>query len=490
MSIAFSLVPSTLRVPGVYVEFDNTKAVQGLADQEHRVLLIGQRLSTGTKAQAELAEVFSADDGKTFFGDGSNLHHMVERARAANTNNRIFAIAMSDNGAGVQAAGTITFTGPASAAGTLHIYVGGRKVTVGVASGATAATIATAVAAALNAAASLAVTAAVDGVVTTQVNTTHRHKGEIGNEIDIRVNYNPGELLPTGVGVVIVQPTSGAGNPVLATALAAIGDEWFNEIAVAWLDSTNLTALEAELLDRWGPLRPIDGHAFITKDDTAGNLTTFGNARNSAFVTCIGIKNCPTPAYEISAVLAAICATQAQIDPARPLTGLPLTGVLAPAVADRFTQLERNTVLADGISTVLVGAGGTVNIERLITMWQVNAANTADESYLDLNTLFTLSYLRYTLRVRLASRFARSKLAKDGTRFGAGQPVVTPKIAKAEVIALFDEWETRGLVEDVDQFVSDLTVEINTNPVRLDILCPPNLINPLLIVATKLEFRR
>lgn len=490
MSIAFSLVPSTLRTPGVYVEFDNTKAVRGLPLQEHRVLCIGQRLTAGTKAALDLVECFTADDAKGFFGDGSHLHHMVAAARGANKNNRIFAIALADVGGGVQATGTITFTGPASAAGTLHLYIAGRKITVSVASGASAGTIATAVAAAINAAVSSPVTAAVDGVVTTQVNTTHRHKGEIGNEIDIRVNYNAGELLPTGVGVVIVQPASGASNPVLATALAAIGDEWFNEIACPYVDATSLTALETELNDRWGPLRPIEGHAFITKDDTSGNLTTFGNGRNSPFVTTLGIKNCPTPAYEISSVMAAIVAAEAQLDPARPLTGVTLTGVLAPAFGDRFTQIERNALLADGVSTLLVGAGGTVNVERLISMWQVNAAGTADESYYDLNTLLTLGYLRYSLRVRLASRFQRSKLARDGTRFGAGQPVITPRIAKAEVVALFDEWEAAGLVENVDQFIADLVVVINTNPVRLDILCPPDLVNPLLITAVKLEFRR
>lgn len=491
MPISFAQVPSNLRIPGVWVEFDPTKAVQNLVNQEHRILLIGQRLSTGTKLQGELVEVFSADDGKTFFGEGSNLHAMVSVARAANINNRIYALALNDIGGGTQAVGSITFTGPASLAGTLHLYIAGRKIAVGIAAGATAAAIATAVAAAVTATAGLPVTAAVDGVDTAKVNFTARHKGEIGNEIDIRTNYNAGEALPSGVGTTIVQPTGGATNPSVATAIAAIGDEVFTEIVIPWTDSTNLAALEAELADRWGPMRPIDGHAYIAKDDTAGNLTTFGNARNSPFVTAVGIKNSPTPSYEIAASLAAIVAAQAQNDPARPLTGLTLPGVLAPSATDRFTQTERGALLADGISTLLVDAGGNVVVERLITMWQVNTAGTADESYYDLNTVLTLSYLRYSLRARLSIRFQRSKLAKDGTRFGAGQPVVTPKIAKAEIVALFDEWEQQGLVEDPEQFAAQLQVEISpTNPTRLNVLLPPNLVNPLLITAAKIEFRR
>ena len=76
---------------------------------------------------------------------------MVERARAASKSARIFAIALSDNGAGAQAAGSVTFSGPATAAGTLNAYIGGRRFTVGVNSGMTAAQLATAFVAAITA---------------------------------------------------------------------------------------------------------------------------------------------------------------------------------------------------------------------------------------------------------------------------------------------------------------------------------------------------
>lgn len=490
--IPFDSLPPTIRTPGVYIEFSNRRAVQGLPLQEHRILVFGQRLSAGAVAAGVVREMFSADQARTDFGNGSLLHHLVERVKGANGNNRVFAVALDDNAGGAFAAGSMTFAGPASAAGTLYLYVGGRRVTVGVASGASAASIATSVAAALQATTSpnLAVTAAVDGVDTTKVNTTHRHKGECGNEIDLRANFNAGEAYPAGVSITFVQPTGGTGNPTLATAIAVLGDETYTEIVCPYTDATSLTALEAELTDRWGALRPYDGHAYIGKDDTAGNLTTFGNGRNSPFVTALSLKNFPTPSYEVAASLAGVVSARAQLDPARPMTYRPLPGVLAPAVGDRFTQTERNALLADGMSTVIVDSAGQVVIERLITMYQTNPAGAADESYLDLNTILNLSYLRYSWRAEW-QKYSEFKLAQDGTRFGPGQLVMTPQLARGVNIALFDKWEFLGLVEDAAQFDADMIVEINaSNPVRLDMLSPPNLVNPLLIVGGQIEFRR
>lgn len=488
--IAFSHIPSGIRTPGVYVEFDSSKAVTGLSVLEHRVLLLVQRRSAGTKPEGELVEVFSADDGKTFFGDGSVGHHMVQRAKAASRSVRIFAIALTDNAGGTAAIHAVTFTGPATAAGTLYCYVGGRAFQVAVTSGMTAAQLATAFVAAVNAKTELLVTAAVDGVDTTKANLTCRHKGEVGNDVDVRFNYNFGEIYPSGIGATISTTTPGAGNPNVNTAIAAIGDEWFTEIAMPWTDATNLLALETELVSRWDALRAIEGHAYIAKDDTVANLSTFGNSRNSEHVTAIGMKNSPTPNYEIAAVLATIAGKELQNHAARPLNNVVLTGVLAPTRLDRFTREERDVLLHDGISTAILQPGGTVGIERLITMYQFSGAGTPDESYLDLNTMAILGYLRYSFRVRMSLRFDRAILADDNNRAGSNQPVVTPRSARMEIEALFDEWEQAALVTDAEQFGEDLVIDINDDPTRLDVLLPPNLTNPLHVLAGKIEFRR
>ena len=75
-----------------------------------------------------------------------------------------------------------------------------------------------------------------------------------------------------------------------------------------------------------------------------------------------------------------------------------------------------------------------------------------DISYLDVNTPLTLAYLRYDFRNYILRKHPRHKLANDGTRYGAGQAVITPKVGKAEAIARFRVWEEQGLVENIDQF--------------------------------------
>lgn len=203
-----------------------------------------------------------------------------------------------------------------------------------------------------------------------------------------------------------------------------------------------------------------------------------------------GLKGCPAPAWEVAAVITGVAAYYLHIDPARPLQTLPLTGVLPPAEEARFTMEERNLLLHDGISTLTVDDGGAVLIERLITTYETNAYGIDDISYLDVNTLKTLAYLRYSVRARISMRFPRHKLASDGTGVGAGQAVVTPKVIRAELIALFRDWETAGLVENIDQFKEDLIVERDTNdPNRLNALIPPDLINQFRVFAGQVQFR-
>jgi phage tail sheath gpL-like len=94
------------------------------------------------------------------------------------------------------------------------------------------------------------------------------------------------------------------------------------------------------------------------------------------------------------------------------------------------------------------------------------------------------------VRIRIALKFPRVKLAPNGSRIGFGQALVTPNDIRAELVALFSEWEERGLVHDFAQFKQDLRVDINgDDPNRVDVLLPPNLVNQLRITAIQLQFR-
>ena len=492
MAIGFDTIPGpgTLRKPGVYSEIDNSRAVRGPQPVQYRRLLIGQMLATGTAVAEQLVRVTSAAQADTLFGAGSMLAGMVRAAFAQDTYTELQVMPVADNPAGVAATGVFSFTGPATASGTLNLMIAGREVDVGVTSGDAATAIATAVAAAINAAIDLPVTAAVDGVDAFKVNLTARHKGLIGNDIDVRANYYDGQALPAGVGVTITAFAAGTGNPDLSTALAALGNEWFQTWAIGYSDAATLADIKTELADRFQWDREIEAHAFAAARGTQGTLGTLGDSHNSPHLVIAMANNEPMPTYEKAAELMAIAAYFLAIDPARPVQNLPFNWCLPPAAADRFTNEERNLLLFDGIATTKVDAGGVMQVERIITTYKTNSAGASDTSYLDSETLFTLMFIRHDWRDYIQRKYPRHKLANDGTRFGAGQPVMTPNLMKAEALAKFREWEEIGLVENIDDFKENLISERNiSDPNRLDVLLPPDLVNQLRIVANKIQFR-
>ncbi|HEY1035547.1 MAG TPA: phage tail sheath subtilisin-like domain-containing protein [Pseudoxanthomonas sp.] len=489
MAISFDKIPSNLRTPGVYTEIDSSRAMRGVQLLQYRMLLLGQLTSAGTADPLVPVRVTSVKQARDLFGVGSMLAIMVEAALASNSLSELWCQPIEDAGSGVDAAGAVTFGGAPTEAGTISLYIGGKKVQIGATTTDTGASLATALAAAINAATTLPVTAAVDGTITSKVNITAKNAGEAGNGIDIRVGYY-GESLPAGLTTTVAAMAGGTGNPDITAALAAVGDEWFQVVAMPYTDSANLALLETELESRFGPMREIEAHAFAAARGTHGALGTLGDARNSPHVCIVSAAYEPMPPFAKAAETAAIAAYYASIDPARPLQTLPYAYCLPPAEADRFTQEERNLLLFDGIATTNVDAGGVMRIERMVTTYKTNAAGADDTAYLDVETLFTLMTIRHDWRSTILAKYPRHKLASDGTRFAPGQAVVTPNVIKAEAVAKFREWEEIGLVEGFDQFKADLIVERNpSDPNRLDVLLPPDVINQLRLVATKIQFR-
>ena len=419
------------------------------------------------------------------------LEGMASLLLANNDYADAYFIAMEDPGAGTAAAATLVFAVGTSVAGTIYLTVAGVQIQVGVAASTTPETIATATAAAINANLDLPVTAVVDGTDAKQVNVTCRHKGTIGNSLDIRHSYFEGQDLPSGVTLTVTNFVGGTGEPDLLNAIAGLPDEQYHVVAFPYTDAALLTTMEAELLDRFGPTRMKQSVAFSVSNVAHGAVTSLGQSRNSHLLSIMSSYGSPTPTWSWAAALAGVIAGAGAIDPARPFQGLNLVGLLAPLPEDRMLDTERNLLLYDGIATSRVAAGGMVVIERMITTYTKNALGVDDTAFLDVNSLLTVDRLRFELRVRFGLRYARSKLGEDGGGYGVGQKILTPKGARAEVIALFDEWLERGLVEGPDQFAADLIVERNAlDPNRLDIHLSPNLMNGLRVVGAQISFLR
>lgn len=483
MKLPFNQLPASLRLPGVHIEFDNSLAAQ--AEQQFKVLVIGQRLSAGTVAQGVPTRVTNEAQAESFFGRGSMLAEMLKSMKAVDRFMETWAIALDDNGAGAFAAGTVTVGGAPTASGTYNLYIAGKRVQTAVTSGQTTTQIATAIAAAVNADTSLPVTASSAVAVVT---LTARHRGEAGNAIDVRDNYY-GESTPSGMTATIVALSGGTSNPNIATAIAAFGQEWWNWIVMPYTDTANLTALETELNARWGPMQQKGCRAFAAYHGAHAATGTFGSGRNNPHLTVMGTNIVPEPPYIWAAVNAIVGANALALDPARPLHSLELTGLKPPKIESRWTDDERNLLLYDGIATYRATADGRCVIERQITTYQTNSAGVSDVSYLDINRPETLERVRYEQRALVSLRYPRHKLSSTDERFGAGQPIVTATVIKAALVTLYQDFIEKGWCEDLAGYKTSLVVEIDTATGRISWKDEPRLMGQAQVFAGLTQFR-
>ncbi|SUP80391.1 hypothetical protein ACILPN_06740 [Yersinia wautersii] len=197
MTISFKDIPDNIRVPLCYIEFDNSAAVKGTPQVLHKTLLLGLRLATGSVPAGHPFRITSASAAEDAFGRGSMLATMASGFIQANAFSDLWAIAIDDDEEGVKATGTVTLSGVCATPGQIALMIAGTQVRVTVLAGDTAAAMATKMTTAITARKTLPVTAkSTEGVVTLTANWS----GVTGNDIDIRVNYYDGEMLPSGVG--------------------------------------------------------------------------------------------------------------------------------------------------------------------------------------------------------------------------------------------------------------------------------------------------
>lgn len=493
MSITFQHIPDNVRVPLFYGEVDNSRA--NSASPNLRALLIGGMLAAGVAVADVPVIVASPDDARLKFGQGSILARMAKAYRDNDGFGELWALPVADAGGGAASLGILTFTGPATAAGVFSLYIAGHRVAVAVTAAMTATQLAAAVILAVNAAVDLPVTAAVDGDDDFVVNLTARNKGVTGDDIDLRLNYlgrSGGEITPAGVGCVITAMTGGATNPTLTNALANMGELPFEVIAMPYTDATSLAALKGLLNDaagRWSWQTQLYGHLVVAYRGDFAALTTWGITQNDPHATALGIYGVPTTTWEIAAMAAAQAAVSVRADPAQPLREVVLVGALAPALEDRFSLSERNTLLFDGVSTFKVGGGGEVVLEKLITTYQKNSFGVADDSFLDVETLFTLAAVLRRLKGLVTSRYGRAKLVDNATFIPAGSTAVSPNMIRADIIAEYRSMEG-DLVQDAAAFAEALIVEKDPdNPRRVNVLWPGVLIGRLDLFAVLAQFR-
>lgn len=497
--VSFNNITPYWKLPGTSIEVDPSQA--GTPVNPKAGLLVG--ISKGGTATVDTPiAVGTQQDANSFFGTGSMLATMFKKWFSLNKSQVLYALPIAEPAAGVVATGTIVVTAAATVAGTLALYIAGQKVAVLIGSADTTATIAASINTAINAVTDLPVTST---VATNTVTITAKFKGLIGNDIRVETNYRGfygGEFYPAGLALTLPATnflTGGTGTPTFTTAIANLGDAPYKFVVNPWTDSGTISAWDTEYgftdSGRWGWIRQSYGQIFSARRDTYSNFITYGPTNNSAIYHILAIENAsPSPVWEWAAQFGAQAARAFTLDPARPLQTLQLNDCLPAPVAGRFNKTQLNAVATVGLAiqgTDIDGVGsGVPMILREQSTYQKNVLGISDNAYELATTLATLDELFTRLRQTISNKYPRHKLANNGTRFGPGQAIITPNIAKAELVAQYDAWEFDGLVENVDAFVANLiVVRSSIEPNTLEVLLPPDLVNQLRRFNVRAQFR-
>jgi phage tail sheath gpL-like len=487
MSITFNSVPSNAAASKVFVEQEAVNRGTGSPLIPHKKLVMGH-YNSGKSPTANVAQlILSLADAWDRYGRGSQLAAMIEKA-GVQDGVPVYAIPLAPDGSGVAAVGSLAFSGTATAAGTLAIYIAGRRVTVAVAVGDTAAEVATAVAAAVNADLDLPVTASAD---TGTVTVTSRWAGESSNQISLQMNRRDTDVTPAGLSVTVTDVgsgTAGEEDPDVSTALAGLGDTWFTEIAFPFLSADALTALKAAGVTRDDPgvNRPFWAFAGYTGTRSAF-ITELGN-HNSEWLTFVPVHGSPSPAYEIAASAAKLAAQVQQNTPGRPLKNQILPGVSAGDTNDQ-TYAENDATVKAGGSTTENTEGGGVKVIDLVTTRITTDAGADTDAWRFAEIIPNIQFKRYALeQVFKASPYDQAVVISDDDLPGPSY-AIRPRAAKSRCIQLVDDWVSRGMSTSRDEIVAGITAEINgDNAGRIDVLIPDVPSAGLRILAAKLEW--
>jgi phage tail sheath gpL-like len=487
MSVSFYNIPGSIGVPGAYVEFDGSGARSVPGPKPVRILVFGQMAgavpatTNGSTVPANVpVQCSSAAQAELQFGKHSILTDMLRTLFKVNSQHEVWVAPQLDDPADVAAAWTVTYTTAYADApalpGTERLYIGGVVFKAAVAAAATAAQVATAMAAAINADTTVPYTAsAATGVVT----ITARHKGECANDLQIHARYYNTDGGPTGLDPAIAQTVTGSGNPDIATAIAATAAGYYTDIISPYTNSENLAAIEAELAARWLPLPGAtstgpgqnDAHCYIAFRGSESQLNTFATGRNSQHVTCMAVEPARTissksypgllsPVWQVAASYGGQVALEAGVAPNSNLQNVVLKCLIAAPEVSKWTWNERNRFIQNyGLATYKYDDGGNVVLERATTMMTTTTSGVPTDAERDTETQKLNSYLRWSLRQTVLSKYQRYRLAEDGPGVGRQQNVVTPKRLKAEIVALASFWVDQGYMENLNRFKDSIVVE-------------------------------
>jgi phage tail sheath gpL-like len=465
--ISFTEIPYTWKVPGEYMEVKPALNANAILPFPAYGLVIGQMQASGSAQAGAAYQIYSTAQARGLFGQTSIVAEMCDAWLAANPYTPLDAMGVMDATGATAATGGIAIAGTATEAGTLVAYLGGVRVQCGVAQGDTAETVAENLYAAIEAqsgagSSPMVILGATYTSGGTEVVLTAQNAGTLGNQIDIRLNAQSGEVTPAGLTVTIEAMAGGATDPyaTVETVLAGLS-KWYTDVAFPWTDSANLANVIAWATTSYGAMVKKDVQVYCSVSATYGTLLAF--APNSQFVSPIGFQNPLTPSWRSGAAMAGACCYSTANQPALQMKTVVLPGVVAPASADQFTLAERELLLVAGISTWYADSTGAVYLERVTTSRRTDPGTGAqDFTYFDLQSTKVPTRVRYDWNEYISEVYPRNLLAPDGSIAAIYSPdVVTPR-------SLLASWTGRSAVYEQNGWIQNSAVTAKASTFTID----------------------
>lgn len=467
-----NLLSLNFLVPFVAGKIDFTRAIRGMRGMPRRLLLVGHKLAAGSLAVGTLTTISNEPDAIARLGEGSMLLAMWRAAKAnADLGLPIDVIAIALGNTPTAATSAVVVGGAPSTSGEVMLYIGGERVSTGVTTADTSATIATKLGAAINAVAKLQVTA---GVAASTVTLTARTPGPNANDLDVRSVYYASDMLPTGVTLTIPAMAGGAVNPDVTPVVVAMNLYRATEIVCPFTDANNMALLEAELAARWLQNNMQDGMVVNTVKGTEATITTWLNTRNSPHVHTVPVTNdCTTP-WETASMAGAAIESSAATDPAVGPTA-KLLGYKGPVQGAGFVVTSMNNLLVLGASPLNIAADYTGSLLRMVTNYKTSAGGAPDRSMAEMCWLKTMSYYRWYRVTEFQNKYnnAGYKLGQYVTQPIPGQKIMTVDLAKEIMIGLYKIFCDNGLCQNMPYYISTLQAEIDAPNGKLKIMDEP-----------------
>lgn len=473
MAVSTAVDPSAVaRVLGIKTEYKNLAAGNVLFLPQ-RIAVFGQGTTAlqGTYSNIK-AQVFSAFEVGNTYGFGSPLHLAALQLLPVNGDGvgtiPVTVYPLDDDGSAVIATGDITPT-VVSITEDFNVQLKINNIlseafTIEV--GDLVADIVDKMVIAAAATPELPVLVA-DG--TTKADVTSKWKGASANDCYLEIvepAANAG-----AVTWAFTQPTGGATNPDIDSALAQIGNVWesmlLNCLDVA--DTTTLGKYATWNEGRWGALVHAPAVVFTGNlATTVANAITVPDARktdrtNSQFVAP-GSNDLPfvTAARQLARV-----AKLANTNPPHDYGSQPADGLTPGTDGEQWTYTQRDAAVKGGSSTIEV-KDGVVNCSDIITFYHPTGDPLPAYRYVvDIVKLQTIIF--NTRLIFSTTEWDGAPLIPDD------QPTINaaakkPKMAVAEVAAMIDSLALNAFISDPATAKATIIAAINeSNPKRLDV---------------------